>query len=164
MPEPGHQRRAPSEPPEVVGSFGTYDEAQRAVDFLADRGVPVREVQILSADLCLAVERWTAFAAYGRPLVDAAVFGAVTGAMVGAALGIIAQTAPPTPWVMVALAGLALGAMSGTLVRLVTRMLSRRARTPLRRLRADRYEVIVSASHADAARPIVNEMRRRFTA
>ena len=39
-----------------VGSYATYEEAQRAVDHLADSDFPVRDVTIVGVDLML-VER-----------------------------------------------------------------------------------------------------------
>ena len=50
-----------------VGSYATYAEAQRAVDYLADRDFPVGDVTIVGVDLML-VERVIGRLTWGRVL------------------------------------------------------------------------------------------------
>jgi hypothetical protein len=61
-----------------VASFDRYTEAERAVDFLADRRFPVERVSIVGRDLEY-VEQITGRMTYGR----AALNGALTGALIG---------------------------------------------------------------------------------
>ena len=65
-----------------VGSYATYVEAQRAVDFLADRDFPVADVTIVGVDLML-VERVIGRLTWGRVLLSGAASGAWFGLFVG---------------------------------------------------------------------------------
>jgi len=68
-----------------VGSYAKYEEAQRAVDHLADSDFPVRDVTIVGVDLML-VERVIGRLTWGRVLVSGAASGAWFG-LVLAAIG-----------------------------------------------------------------------------
>ncbi len=65
-----------------VGSYATYEEAQRAVDHLADADFPVRDVTIVGVDLML-VERVIGRLTWGRVLASGAASGAWFGLFVG---------------------------------------------------------------------------------
>ena len=56
-------------------SYATYEEAQRAVDHLADSDFPVRDVTIVGVDLML-VERVIGRLTWGRVLASGAASGA----------------------------------------------------------------------------------------
>ncbi|WP_199441410.1 general stress protein [Umezawaea beigongshangensis] len=70
-----------------IGSYTTYEEAQRAVDFLADGDFPVQEVTIVGVDLML-VERVTGRLTWGRVIGTGAASGAWFGLFVGVLLGL----------------------------------------------------------------------------
>ncbi len=59
-----------------VGSYPTYAEAQRAVDYLADRDFPVADVTLVGVDLML-VERVIGRLTWGRVLLSGAFFAQV---------------------------------------------------------------------------------------
>ena len=73
-----------------VGSYATYAEAQRAVDYLADSDFPVGDVTIVGVDLML-VERVIGRLTWGRVLLSGAASGAWFGLFVGLLLGLFSS-------------------------------------------------------------------------
>ena len=69
---------------EPIGRYGTYEEAQRAVDFLSDEQFPVQNVTIVGTNLQM-VERVTGRLTYAR----AAGAGAASGAWFGLFVGVL---------------------------------------------------------------------------
>ena len=92
-----------------VGSYATYEEAQRAVDHLADSDFPVGDVTIVGVDLML-VERVIARLTWGRVLFAGAASGAWLGLFVGL---ILALLAPGTPVLGALLLPLGIGILFG---------------------------------------------------
>src|SRR5918995_3344680 len=76
--------------PRPVGSYATYTEAQRAVDYLADRDFPVGDVTIVGVDLML-VERVIGRLTWSRVLISGAASGAWFGLFVGLLLSFFSQ-------------------------------------------------------------------------
>src|SRR4051794_41603426 len=72
----------------AVASFGSYDEAQAAVDRLSDDGFPVEHIDIVGSDLRL-VERVTGRLTKGRDPTAGIAGGAVFGRLVGLAVGLV---------------------------------------------------------------------------
>ena len=72
---------------EVIARYGTYAEAQRAVDFLSDSHFPVQFCTILGTDLRM-VERVTGRLTYGRVALAGALSGAWFGLFVGLLLSL----------------------------------------------------------------------------
>jgi hypothetical protein len=163
MTEHARHRRVPSPPSEVVASFSTWDEAQRAVDFLADRRFALRQVSILTTDLSL-VGRGP-LAGYGPAAMDSAVRGATSGALVGFGLGMLGLATPAASEFTLALAGVTIGAFGGGLLGLCQHALwrSERSATSIRRLEGRRYDILATAAAADAARRHLDEFVRRST-
>ncbi|WP_172806533.1 general stress protein [Allokutzneria albata] len=86
-----------------IGSYATYEEAQRAVDYLADESFPVQEVTIVGVDLML-VERVTGRLTWGRVLATGAASGAWFGLFVGILLSLFNSTGFQVGPILVALA------------------------------------------------------------
>ena len=90
---PGAQPGLPNlpEPPSgwPVGSYAKYEEAQRAVDHLADNEFPVADVTIVGVNLML-VERVIGRLTWGRVLLTGAASGAWLGLFVGLVLSLFA--------------------------------------------------------------------------
>jgi len=80
-PEPGPESGVDGP---VVGSYPTYAQAQRAVDFLSDNKFPVEHVAIIGSDLRL-VENVTGRLTWAR----AALAGVSSGAWVGLLVGLL---------------------------------------------------------------------------
>ncbi|MDT5230688.1 MAG: hypothetical protein QOI39_1188, partial [Mycobacterium sp.] len=76
---PAGSRRAPGlpTPPKgwPVGSYPTYAEAQRAVDYLSDQQFPVQQVTIVGVDL-MQVERVTGRLTWPKVLGGGVISGA----------------------------------------------------------------------------------------
>ena len=71
-----------------VGSFQTYEEAQRAVDMLSDNEFPVAELTIVGVDL-MEVETVTGRLTWGRVLAGGAASGAWLGLFFGLVMGVV---------------------------------------------------------------------------
>src|ERR1041385_2229795 len=76
-----------------IGSYPTYAEAQRAVDYLSDQQFPVQQVTIVGVDL-MQVERVTGSLTWARVLAG----GALTGAWLGLFIGLVLGFFSPSPW------------------------------------------------------------------
>src|SRR2546421_9886252 len=94
---------------QVIASYASYAEAERAVDYLSDAAFLVEYTDIVGRDLRL-VERVT-----GRMTnVRAAAAGAGTGAWFGLFIGLLVGLVTPGPvWLGMILGGLVIGALSG---------------------------------------------------
>jgi hypothetical protein len=140
-----------------VAGYATYDEAQRAVDRLADSGFPVENVDIIGSDLRL-VEHVTGRLTTGR----AALAGAGAGAWFGVFLGLLVGlfTTGPT-WVGLLLGGLLIGAAWGAALGFFAHWATggRRDFSSERGLVAGRYEVVVADAEAEQARTLIEQAR-----
>ena len=76
-----------------VGSYPTYAEAQRAVDYLSDQQFPVEQVTIVGVDL-MQVERVTGRLSWPKVLGGGVLSGAWLGLFIGLVLGFFS----PNPW------------------------------------------------------------------
>src|SRR5438309_8686405 len=74
---------------QVLATYDTYLEAQRAVDFLSDEGFPVQHVSIVGSDLKM-VETVVGRLTRGRAALAGAGSGAWFGLLVGLLLSIFA--------------------------------------------------------------------------
>src|SRR5258708_8194078 len=93
-----------------IGSYPTYAEAQRAVDYLSDQQFPVQQVTIVGVDL-MQVERVTGRLTWPKVLGG----GVLTGAWLGLFIGLILGFFSPSPW-----GALAPGLIAGVVFLLVT--------------------------------------------
>jgi hypothetical protein len=136
----------------LIASYDSYEDAQRAVDTLSDRGFPVDRVTIVGSDLHL-VEQVT-----GRlTVLRAALAGAATGAWIGLLIGLVFWVV--SPWTVGAVvsglvAGLIFGAFWGALAHAFTG--GRRDFASVRGIQASRYDVMVDDPDAEAATRILS--------
>src|SRR3954452_25373221 len=96
-PTPGRDGPAPPPPPPKgwpIGSYPTYAEAQRAVDYLSDQEFPVQQVTIVGVDL-MQVERVTGRLTWPKVLGGCVISGAWLGLFVGMMLTLLFSN-PPT--------------------------------------------------------------------
>lgn len=99
---------------EAVASFATYDDAQRAVDALSDRGFPVERLSIVAEDLRF-VETITGRRGYAQAAAQGAGTGATIGALIGFFFGALDWVDPLISGLALATYGLLLGAALGAL-------------------------------------------------
>jgi hypothetical protein len=143
-------------PRRAVASFASYEEAERAVDRLADQRFPVEHVAIVGRDLKY-VEQVTGRMSYARAALGGAMSGAVIGALIGWLFGVFNWFEPIVSAFWLALDGLWFGAVLGALFAVILHALlgGRRDFASVRSTTADRYEVMVDEPFADDARRLL---------
>jgi hypothetical protein len=136
----------------TVASYGTYEEAERAVDRLADLDFPVDRVAIVGQDL-QTIEQVTGKLNMPRAAWRGALSGAVPGALIGWLFGLFNWVNPLVASVLLALYGLVIGAVIGAIVGLIVYALQRGRRDfeSVTLMRPQRYEVVVDDELADQA-------------
>jgi hypothetical protein len=143
----------------VVRECRTYDDAQRAVDFLSDRELEVSGMQIVGRDVQL-VETVTGRMSYGRAAGAGMVTGAWFGLLIGMLLGLFANPDQNPSWITLLLLGLLWGAIFGIVYGLIGHAATRGRRdfSSRSKLEAARYDVTCPASVASRARQLLAEM------
>ncbi|MGZ4480345.1 MAG: general stress protein [Nocardioidaceae bacterium] len=153
----GQPAQQPVQSRPVLASYRTYEEAQRAVDFLSDRKFAVENLGIVGNDLKIA-ETVLGRLTYGRSAAGGLATGAWFGLFVGLLVGLF--SASDSSWVAIMLAGLVYGAVFGTLFGLVAFALTggRRDFTSRRQIIASTYDVVCSWAKLEEARGILAQM------
>ena len=143
---------------QVIGSYDTYAEAQRAVDFLSDEGFPVQNISIIGSDLKM-VERITGRLTRGRAAGLGAVSGAWFGLFVGLLLSLFADSG--TNDLLLIASATFYGALFGVVWGFVGHSLSggRRDFTSRSRTVSSRYELICAWAEADRAREVLARLQ-----
>ncbi|HEY2192495.1 MAG TPA: general stress protein [Actinomycetospora sp.] len=136
----------------AIASYGSYAEAERTVDLLADLDFPVEHVAIVGRDLA-TVEQVTGKMNYARAAWQGAVPGAVTGALIGWVFGLLSWLDPLVASLLLALYGLVFGAVLGAVVGVVGHALQRGRRdfASVLMTEATRFDVVVDEEFADEA-------------
>lgn len=136
-----------------IGSYGKYEEAQSAVDHLADNEFPVQEVTIVGVDLML-VERVTGRLNWARVLGGGAASGAWFGLFVGLILGLFSEQGL---WLYPVLVGLGAGVLFGLIFAAVGYASTRGRRdfSSASQLVAGRYDVLAQPEHAEQGRDML---------
>ena len=147
---PQHQRR-------VVGSYSSYAEAERAVDFLSDEGFPVEQVAIVGSGIKL-VEQVGGRLTVGRAALTGAGQGAMIGLLFALLIGLFFTVAEAFLGVLVygVVAGLIFGAILGAVAQAAQG--GRRDFTSVSGIQADRYEVQVAEDSADRATELLRNL------
>lgn len=100
---------------QVIATFDDYAAAERAVDYLAEKGFEVTGLAIVGRDLEL-VEQVTGRMNYGLAALRGACAGGLTGALIGWIFGLLNWIDPIIAGILLACYGLAFGAVVGALV------------------------------------------------
>lgn len=139
---------------QVVGTYDTYAEAQRAVDFLSDEQFPVQHVAIVGSDLKM-VENVLGRLTRGRAALAGAATGAWFGLFVGVLLSVFADASVNT--VGLVLSAVVYGAVMGAVFGFVGHALSggKRDFTSRSKIVASSYEVRCTWAEADRAREVL---------
>ncbi|MFQ4149192.1 general stress protein [Arthrobacter sp. LAPM80] len=151
---------------ERIGSYTSYLDAQKAVDYLADEKFPVRHVSIVGNDLKM-VERVTGKLSYPRVALTGAMTGAWFGLFIGVMLSFFdsASSNAGAPYVNVFTAVL-LGAALWLLFAIIGYAAQRGKRdfTSTNQVLASSYDVIVTADVAGEARRLLAQLPMNSTA
>lgn len=139
---------------ETVASFETYNEAQQAVDLLAQSDFPVKSIAIVGDGL-KSVERVTGKLSYGR----AAGAGALSGAWLGLFFGLLLVIVNPASNLLFVGAAILIGAAFGMLFMVVSYSFNRRRRdfTSVMQVIATSYSVIAPPDMANRARNLLEQ-------
>ncbi|MFL5827001.1 MAG: general stress protein [Thermoleophilaceae bacterium] len=142
---------------QVVATYTTYEEAQRAVDKLSDASFPVEHVEIVGLDLRL-LEKVT-----GRLTnATAAAAGAASGAWFGLFIGLLVGLFTTGPaWLGLILGGVLIGAFWGAVFGFFAHWSTQGQRdfASTRGLVAARHELWVADDYAGRARELLGITR-----
>jgi hypothetical protein len=139
-----------------VGSYATYAEAQRAVDYLADADFTVRDVTIVGVDLML-VERVIGRLTWGRVIASGAASGAWFGLFIGLLLSFFSANVNPIgPIVTSLVCGIVFFAVFAAVGYGATR--GRRDFTSQSQMVAGRYDVLCQPRSAEKARELLAKL------
>jgi hypothetical protein len=146
---PGAEARQPRR---TVASYATYEEAERAVDRLADLDFPVARVAIVGQDL-QTVEQVLGKVDPVSAAWRGALSGAIPGLLIGWLFGLLDWSDPLISGLLLALYGLIIGAVIGAVIGLITHAMQggRRDFASVTLMRPQRYEVVVDDEVADQA-------------
>jgi len=152
-PSPSTQRRS------VVASFETYPEAERAVDFLSDRGFEVSRLAIVGSGLKL-VEQVAGRVTTGKAAASGALQGATIGLLFSLLFGIFFTIAEG--FLSLLLYGLIVGILFGALFGGLAHAMQggRRDFASTSAMQAERYELQVDDEVAERARELLAELDR----
>jgi uncharacterized membrane protein len=136
----------------VVATFDRYEDAERAVDLLADRRFPVERTAIVGRGLEF-VEQVTGRMTYARAAFNGALSGALIGLLVAWLFAVFNWFDPMIAWGWLILDGLWFGALVGALMGVLLHALSggRRDFAAVGAMRAKQYDVVVDEAFADDA-------------
>lgn len=157
MGQPGRGVGLPTPPTGwPIGSYGTYAEAQRAVDFLSDQNFHVADVTIVGVDL-MQVER-----VIGRLTWSKVIGGGVaSGAWLGLFIGLVVSLFIPEgflwwPIVFGLVGGIVFGVISTSIPYAATRGTRDFASTM--QLVATRYDVLCDPKSAEQAKQLLAKL------
>ncbi|MCU1574079.1 MAG: hypothetical protein JWO93_2161 [Micrococcaceae bacterium] len=149
---------------DTVGSYTSYLDAQKAVDYLADQQFPVQLVSIVGNDLKM-VERVTGRLTYPRVALSGALTGAWFGLFVGVLLSLFGPSANGEGYFSI-LTSILMGAAFWMLFGVFTYAMQRGKRdfTSTSQVLASGYDVIVAVEASQEARRLLAQLPMRNSA
>ncbi|GLZ13517.1 hypothetical protein Acsp04_37520 [Actinomadura sp. NBRC 104425] len=144
----------------VVGSYTTYAEAQRAVDFLSDEKFPVQRTAIIGSDLRM-VETVLGRLTKGRAALAGAGSGAWFGLLIGLLLTLFTRNHGDVPPLLVG--GIVIGAVFGAIFGFIAHAFTggRRDFASNSQIVAARYDVVADAEVAEEAKNMLIKLSWR---
>lgn len=142
-----------------IGSYATYEEAQRAVDHLAGNDFAMTDVTIVGVDLML-VERVLGKLSWGKVLGSGAGSGAWFGLFIGLLLVMFGSAGSGYLPVLV---GVVAGAVFGVVFASLGYVTTRRSRgfSSTSQLVAGRYDVLCQPRNAERGRDLLARLAMR---
>ncbi|WP_281451514.1 general stress protein [Paenarthrobacter nitroguajacolicus] len=140
---------------DTVGSYTSYLDAQKAVDYLADQQFPVQLVSIVGNDLKM-VERVTGRLSYPRVALSGALSGMWFGLFVGVMLSFFTPAGGPFSIITSVLMGAAFFMLFGIVTYATQR--GKRDFTSTSQVVATNYDVIVAREAAHEARRLLQQL------
>ncbi|WP_328607289.1 magnesium transporter [Amycolatopsis sp. NBC_00345] len=141
-----------------IGSYESYEQAQRAVDHLASTDFPVTDVTIVGVQPML-VERIAGRMTWGKLLSSAAMSGAVFGLFLGLVLSLMNPGAGLIPILLGLVAGVGFNLLFGALGYAANR--NKRGFTSQSQLVAQRYDVLSQPRNAEKGRALLADLSAR---
>ena len=142
--------------PQSVGIYNSYDEAQRAVDYLADEKFEVQNLAIVGTEL-KSVERVLGRRNWGTVLTQGLQSGVSTGLLVGLVVLIFARPASLLGLILVSLLiGIVLSVGLGAMAYAMSR--GKRDFTSITQTVATKYEVLCEHKVAAQAREMLQQL------
>jgi hypothetical protein len=140
---------------DTVGSYNSYLDAQKAVDYLADQQFPVQLVSIVGNELKM-VERVTGRLSYPR----VALSGALSGMWFGLFVGVLLSFFSTSPGYFSIITSVLMGAAFFMLFGIVTYATQRGKRdfTSTSQVVATNYDVIVAFEASQEARRLLHQL------
>jgi hypothetical protein len=141
-------------PRQVVATYNSYAEAERAVDFLSDDGFPVERVAIVGSGL-RTVEQVAGRVTTLRAALTGATQGALLGLLFALLFGLFFTVAEG--FIGILIYALVVGALFGALLGAIghAALGGRRDFSSVSGMQAERYEVQVDAEVAERAREVI---------
>ncbi|AMY21531.1 hypothetical protein A3Q41_00206 [Rhodococcoides fascians] len=154
--QPGRPGQGLPTPPSgwPIGSYPTYAEAQRAVDFLSDEEFSVQDVTIVGVDL-MQVERVLGRLTWPKVIGGGIVSGAWLGVFLGLVLGIFSENIFGALLIGVG-GGIIFGLISASIPYAATK--GQRDFASSMQLVAGRYDVICEPRTAEKARDLLAKL------
>lgn len=152
--QPARQTPGLPTPPKgwPIGSYATYAEAQRAVDYLSDEHFTVEDVTIVGVDL-MQVERVIGRLTWGKVIGGGIVSGAWLGLFFGLLVSLVVTGSPLVPILFGLVGGIIFGLISATIPYAATR--GQRDFASTMQLVAGRYDVLCDPKSAEKARDML---------
>lgn len=138
-----------------IGSYPTYEAAQRAVDYLSDNQFPVQQVTIVGVDL-MQVERVTGRLSWAKVLGGGVLSGAWLGLFIGLVLGLFTKGDGGNPLLFTIPAGIVFGLITSAIPYAMTR--GTRDFSSTMQLVAGRYDVLCDPQNAEQARDMLSRL------
>ncbi|TAM84445.1 MAG: hypothetical protein EPN43_12505 [Jatrophihabitans sp.] len=147
--------------PMSLGIFDQYDQAQQAVDYLAEHDFPVENVAIVGTEL-KTIERVTGRLTRGKIAVAGATSGLWLGLFVGLAFALFSTSRAGLAYVaLTPLLGALFGLVWSQIGYAAATRTGRRDFASISQVVATKYEVLVEHRYAERGRELIAGMRLR---
>jgi len=133
-------------PNRVIATYRTHEEAQHAIETLADRQIPVDRLAIVTEGVSY-IQRLRKRAGTGASVLIGAILGGIVGGLIGLVLGLSLLTVP----------GFFIGALIGAFTGPVAQPEQSGPEVAREVRRDSRFDVVADREVADRARRVLQE-------